>query len=131
MEITGKIRVINPEQVVSASFKKRELVVTTENQYPQHILVEFHQDKCAILDGYKVGEDVKVSINLNGRIWLNPEGVERYFNSITGWRIERSVAGQFAPPAQTPNASAVDAYEAKNNPTQVAGKDEEIDDLPF
>jgi hypothetical protein len=30
MEVSGNIKVINPEQQVSASFKKRELVVTTE-----------------------------------------------------------------------------------------------------
>lgn len=32
MEVTGKIRVVGAEQQVSASFKKRELVVTTEEQ---------------------------------------------------------------------------------------------------
>ena len=37
MEVTGKIKVVNPEQQVSATFRKRELVVTTEEQYPQHI----------------------------------------------------------------------------------------------
>jgi hypothetical protein len=46
MEVTGKVKVVNPEQQVSASFKKRELVVTTEEQYPQHIMIEFTQDKC-------------------------------------------------------------------------------------
>jgi len=28
MEVTGKVKVVNPEQQVSAAFKKRELVVT-------------------------------------------------------------------------------------------------------
>jgi hypothetical protein len=41
MEVTGKIKVVNPEQQISAAFKKRELVVTTEEQYPQHIMIEF------------------------------------------------------------------------------------------
>jgi hypothetical protein len=44
MEVTGKIKVVNPEQQISAAFKKRELVVTTEEQYPQHIMIEFTQD---------------------------------------------------------------------------------------
>ena len=39
MEVIGKIKVIGATQDVSASFKKRELVVTTEEQYPQHISV--------------------------------------------------------------------------------------------
>jgi apolipoprotein N-acyltransferase len=128
-EVVGKIRLINAEQQVSASFKKRELVVTTEGQYPQHIIIDFTQDKCAVLDGYKAGEDVKVSINIGGRIWVNPQGEEKYFNSISGWRIERDAPGQHSPAAA--NGSAVNQYEAKNNPKQVANNDEDIQDLPF
>lgn len=92
MEVTGKIKVINQEQQVSASFKKREVVVTTEEQYPQHIMIEFSQDKCDILDKYNIGEEVKVSINLRGREWVNPQGETKYFNSIQGWRIEKQNA---------------------------------------
>jgi hypothetical protein len=62
MEVTGKIKVVNPEQQISAAFKKRELVVTTEEQYPQHIMIEFTQDKCDLLNNYSVGETVKASI---------------------------------------------------------------------
>ncbi len=104
MEITGKIKVINATQEVSASFKKRELVVTTDEQYQQHIIIEFSQDKCEILNNYNIGQDVKVSINLRGREWVNPNGETKYFNSIQGWRIEKleQVAGNNnqMPPAQ-------------------------------
>jgi hypothetical protein len=104
MEITGKIKVINPTQEVSASFKKRELVVTTDEQYPQHIIIEFNQDKCEILNNYNIGQNVKVSINLRGREWVNPNGETKYFNSIQGWRIEKleQAAGNNnqMPPAQ-------------------------------
>jgi hypothetical protein len=89
MEVIGKIKVINPTQEVTATYKKRELVVTTDEQYPQHILIEFGQDKCAILDNYQVGQSVKVSINLRGREWTNPQGETKYFNSVQGWRIEK------------------------------------------
>jgi len=88
MEVTGKIKVINGTVNVSDSFQKRELVVTTEEQYPQHVLVEFNQDKCAVLDSYSIGQSVKVSINLRGREWINPEGIAKYFNSLQGWKIE-------------------------------------------
>jgi hypothetical protein len=89
MEILGKIKVINAEQQVAAAFKKRELVVTTNEQYPQDILIEFQQDKTDLLNNYQVGQDVKVSINLRGREWVAPNGDTRYFNTITGWRIEK------------------------------------------
>ncbi|WP_298767337.1 DUF3127 domain-containing protein [uncultured Polaribacter sp.] len=89
MEITGKIKVLNETQKIGANgFRKREVVITTEDQYPQYILVEFIQDKCDLLNNYKVGQDVKININLRGREWINPEGVAKYFNAIQGWRIE-------------------------------------------
>ena len=90
MEVLGKIKVINPTQNVSATFKKRELVVSTNEQYVQHILIEFAQDKCDILDNYQVGQNVKVGINLRGREWVNPQGETKYFNQIQGWKIDKN-----------------------------------------
>lgn len=89
-EVIGKIKFIGVTQEVGATFKKRELVVTTEEQYPQTILVEFTQDKCDVLNSYSIGQDVKVGINLRGREWVNPQGETKYFNSIQGWRIENN-----------------------------------------
>jgi hypothetical protein len=89
MEIQGKIKALNETQTFgSNSFRKREVVITTDDQYPQNILIEFIQDKCDVLNSYKVGQDVKININLKGREWINPEGVAKYFNAIQGWRIE-------------------------------------------
>jgi translation initiation factor IF-3 len=132
MEVTGRVKVINPEQQVSASFKKRELVVTTDEQYPQHIMIEFTQDKCDLLNNYKPGEEVKVSINLRGREWINPQGEAKYFNSIQGWRIERAQAEAPAQPQyaqqaqQTPSMPAAQTFEPAAN-----FNEEEHDDLPF
>lgn len=124
MEVTGKIKVINPEQQVSASFKKREVVVTTDEQYPQHIMIEFTQDKCDLLNSYKIGDAVKVSINLRGREWVNPQGETRYFNSIQGWRIERMVADNGVTSVPMPAAAAFGGEPKSLN-------EEEPDDLPF
>jgi len=56
------------------------------------ILIEFVQDKCDLLNKFKEGEDVTVSINLRGREWVNPQGETKYFNSIQGWRIGATAA---------------------------------------
>jgi len=125
MEVTGKIKVINPEQQVSASFRKRELVVATEEQYPQFISINFVQDKCDLLNSYNVGEAVKVSINLRGREWVNPQGETKYFNDIQGWRIERLQAEAPAPAAMAPMPPA-EAFAPATN-----FNEEEHDDLPF
>ena len=89
-EVIGKIKFIGAEQQVSASFKKRELVVTTDEQYPQHILIEFAQDKCSLLDNIQINEDVTVHINLRGREWVNPQGETKHFNQIQGWKIDKN-----------------------------------------
>lgn len=124
MEVTGRIKVINAEQQISASFKKRELVVTTEEQYPQFISINFVQDKCDLLNNYNVGEEVKVAINLRGREWVNPQGETKYFNDIQGWKIEKMAAQ--AAPGQAPPMPTAQAFEPAANFTE-----EEHDDLPF
>ena len=125
MEVTGKVKVINAAQQVSATFKKRELVVTTEEQYPQHIMIEFTQDKCDLLDSYRTGDAVKVSINLRGREWVNPQGETKYFNSIQGWRIEKMQAEAPTAPGMAPMPPA-EAFAPATN-----FNEEEHDDLPF
>ncbi len=125
MEVTGKIKVVNPEQQVSASFKKRELVVATEEQYPQFISINFVQDKCDLLNNYNVGDAVKVSINLRGREWTNPQGETKYFNDIQGWRIEKMQTEAPAAQGMAPMPPA-EAFAPATN-----FNEEEHDDLPF
>ena len=149
MEVSGRIKMIDETKAFGANgFRKRELVVTTDEQYPQHIMIEFTQDKCDLLNNYRVGEPVKVSINLRGREWVNPQGETKYFNSIQGWRIEKAGEapqqgyGQAPQGYQQPQQgyqqpqqggyqqsqapAARDAFEPATN-----YKEEEHDDLPF
>jgi len=89
MEITGKIKFIDvTKEVGSNNFKKRDLVVITDESYPQHILIQFVKDKCELLDKYAVGQDVTIGINLRGNEWQNPQGETVYFNTIQGWSIK-------------------------------------------
>ena len=120
MEVIGKIKLIGEVQTFGANgFRKRELVVTTDEQYPQMIMIEFVQDKCDLLNSYAVGQDVKVSINLRGREWINPQGEAKYFNSVQGWRIENltQTAPQNVPPVNLAPAPDLNT--------------DEPDDLPF
>ncbi len=135
MELTGKIKLISPVQDVTASFKKRELVITTDEQYPQDIMIEFTQMRCDDLNAFNLGEQVKVSINIRGREWINPQGEAKYFNSIQGWRIERlqqmsqnqqPMSENTSFPQQMPSISTNSAFEPATN-----FNESEPDDLPF
>jgi hypothetical protein len=93
-EVIGKIIVIGNEEIVGSAgtFKKRLLVVETDEQYKQKITIDFVQDKCSLLDNYAVGNDVKVGINIRGN-----EYNSKYYVSLNGWRIEK-LASEQAPP---------------------------------
>lgn len=108
MEVTGKIEFIGTTQAVSEKFSKRELVVTTNETYPQSISIEFNQDKCTILDRYNLGDDVTVGFNLRGRKWLDPKTNEnRYFNTIQGWKVSKGEPEQDQKPTPEPVESSL------------------------
>jgi hypothetical protein len=103
MEITGIIKVIKPIQQVSATFSKREFVIETQENYPQTILLELHGDRVDIIDSFVEGQEIECHLNLRGRMWKNPQGEEKYFNTIVCWKI------------QLPNSqSAPQSYQQRN-----------------
>ena len=112
-EVQGKLIVITEVKEYGVKgFRKRECVIETESEYPQKIQLEFVQDKCDLLNSFKIGQDVTIGYNLNGREWVNPQGETKYFNSIQGWKINS---------ISTQDAATVSQPEAK----------EHVEDLPF
>ncbi len=125
MDISGKIKLINEtKEYGNNGFRKREVVITTEEQYPQDLLVEFVQDKCDILNSFQVGQSVKIDINLRGREWESPQGEIKYFNSIQGWRIEKLFSDDEN--SEIPPVPPAEAFQEADELNQ-----DEPDDLPF
>lgn len=122
MEIKGKVHEIGALQQVSETFKKRDLIIEyAENPtYPEYIKFEAIQDKTALFDVLKPGDEVEVSFNLRGRPWTNKEGVTTYFNSLVVWRLTQLT--------NTAAAAAAPAYAAPADLNTPAGEE---DDLPF
>jgi len=123
MELLGKIKLIGDIKTYGDNgFRKRELVLTTEEQYPQHILIEFIQNNCELLDNYSIGQTVRNGINIRGREWESPDQGIKYFNSIQGWRIESL-------DDQVMDSAPEDLPIESDNPP----KDDDLteDDLPF
>jgi single-stranded DNA-binding protein len=131
MEVSGKIKILDEAKVVgSSNFRKRELVLETNEQYPQFITINFIQDRCDLLNGYNKGENVKVAINLKGREWQSPQGETKYFNDIQGWRIER-VGTENATASNNNNTPPPSFNESSNSFENEVSQESQTDDLPF
>ena len=64
-----------------------------------------------LLDKFKVGQEVKVGININGREWTDPQGNVKHFNTIVAWFMKD--------------------LKEYNESTESKKKEEVADDLPF
>ena len=130
MEVIGTLKVKFDTQRVSDRFQKREFVLTTETNtpYPQHVSFQVTQDKCAMLDNYREGDELRVQFNLRGREWNGPQGV-KYFNTLEAWRIEKVQSGAGAP-SSAQSASRAGGESVPASP--VFNSDiNDNDDLPF
>ena len=127
MELQGTVKKIGETQTFASGFQKKELVLLTEEQYPQPIQIDFLSDKIDLLNNVSEGESVKVGINIRGREWTNPQGEVKYFNSISGWRLEKVSGENTNTEAPQPNTFQTPAPATNENPFA----DEGDDDLPF
>ncbi len=112
LKINGKVKVIMDLQTFDSGFRKREFVITTQEQYPQDVKLECTQDRVSLIDALNVGDDVDVSFNIRGNEYNG-----RYFVNLQAWRIEKGGAAEAPAPA------------APDTTLEPLGDDE--DDLPF
>jgi len=118
-ELSGKVVKVGKEETFGSNgFRKRILVLMTDDQYPQTIPIEFTQDKCDLLNAVNLNDVVTVKFNLKGREWINPEGEAKYFGSVQGWALTNTGNGGNEPVT-------------KQAPAAAAATTEEDDDLPF
>ena len=117
MLVSGKVKVVNAtEEVGAKGFKKRLVVVETQETYAQLIPIEFVQDKCSLLDGVQIGQDVTVHINLRGSEYNG-----RYYVQLQGWKIDAGMVTDIS------NVK----YDIVGTPTLSAPSNEADDLLPF
>ena len=126
MKVTGKIHNVGTLRKVSEKFKSKDVVLLTDEKFPQYITIQFTQDKTELITQNNIGEQVEVSVNLKGREWKSPQGEIKYFNTIEGWQI---------------NVAANETFSAEKFANKEADKmfskdiiqeyEDENDDLPF
>jgi len=91
MELTGTVKAIMPIKE-NNTFRSIEFVVTDNSnaQYPQQIPMQVSQGKCELLNDIKVGDEVTVSVNINGREYQDKNTLEtKYFLSLNAWKITK------------------------------------------
>lgn len=84
MEIKGKIFIIGETETVGQKdFKKRLVVIETDEQYSQKIPIDFVQDKTNLLDAFQNGQSVTVGVNVRGSEYNG-----KYYVNFQGWSIK-------------------------------------------
>jgi len=89
MQVNGQLHFIGGTQQITDNFSKREFILITDQstQYPQFIKMEVSNQKMALLDKFKEGENVSVDFNLQGR--LDKKNENNAFNTLSAWKIEK------------------------------------------
>lgn len=82
--INGVIAHIGAPEKVSEKFTKRLLALSfMDGKFEQFASIEFHQDRCDLLDKHFEGQEVTVHFDVRGRQWN-----DKYFNNLVGWKID-------------------------------------------
>jgi Domain of unknown function (DUF3127) len=117
-------------------FTKREFVIqlTGEGEnsnYPNYVALELVKDKCALMDGYKLGDEISAHFNLSGRLWSGNGKPEKCFTSLQAWKVDGGGSGAAAMGGydQTPPADFNQAPPADYSQSQSAPSFD--DDIPF
>jgi single-stranded DNA-binding protein len=115
-DFKGEVVFITPTTSVSDKFKKREVTLKSDGEYPQYVTFQLTQDKCDLANNLTPGDVVNVKYNLRGRKWEAQDGTIKYFNTIEAWTMSLS------------------SFQDKGNIEYLKKKmdlDESSDDLPF
>lgn len=96
LEVQGVIHSIGKTiEYGNNGFTKREFVIKLSGEgenssYPNHVALELLKDKCALIDSYKIGDEIIAHFNLSGRLWSGADKPEKCFTSLQAWRIEKA-----------------------------------------
>jgi hypothetical protein len=122
-KITGEIHTMGKTNKVTPKFSKREfvLVIDKDDKFTQYLPFQVNNDKCSLLDDYKVGDTITAHFNMRGREWEKSPGDVKTFLSLEVWRID---AGGEEGEESAPKAKATAKPKAPpSDPWAAAGLD--------
>ena len=109
--------------------KSTVILETTTDRYPKKIACQFWTDKANEIKNYKVGDEVRVSFDVESR-----EYNDRWYTDLRAWKVER-MGATAAPGASYTQAQPTSAYAATPEPNGTDAFNPSLaaadDDLPF
>lgn len=119
-EVEGKLHKKFETENKTDTFQAREFVIEINSgNYPQFIKFQLVQDRCSLVDGYEVGDQIKVFFDLRGREWN-----DKYFTNLNAWKIEKPTSDAAVPAQGQSGGNSFPS--ASDEPAE-----EMDDDLPF
>ena len=90
MQYTGTVKFIWPKETIGANALEKQTIVLeeeTDREFKGGLAVDFFKEKTELLGNIKVGD--LITVHINTRVNESKTQPGRYFNSITGWRLEQ------------------------------------------
>lgn len=130
-EAKGKITAIGGTQEISPKFSKRSFDITDSGTYPNGddwtwlLVLEVTNDKCALLDNFNIGDDVKVMFTVSNVRGVNQQTGKPYLiTNVKASSIELVNKAQQQPTTPTPITQTTQPLSAPSAPVA-------DDDIPF
>jgi len=130
MEITGKVLQINDPKTGQSSrgeWKKQEVIIETEEQYPRSVCLLNWNDKVDI-SGIKPGDKINASVNIESR-----EFKGNWFTDVKLWKITQEQDAKKESKGTTPPVDDAPLPGKDDIPEDIFSdeNDSSEDDLPF
>jgi single-strand DNA-binding protein len=131
-EVVGRLHRLFATEQKSSSFQTREFVLEIpDGNYPQLIKFQSVQDRCAALDRFSEGDQIKVSFDLRGREWNG-----KYLTNLNAWRVDAASEGDSTDSGRSSsrsNAGASENFPSDPFPNynEAPPQNSNFEDLPF
>jgi hypothetical protein len=131
LEVSGQVVKLLEEQGGESSrgpWKKRDLVIETNEQYPKKIAITFWGEKVDEMQNLTPGTAVKVAINIESR-----EYNEKWYTDVKAWKLEVGDAISPSAPKDNTNTASFNSINEQKGSTEkdTFTADETDGDLPF
>ena len=107
IEVSGTLFKKNHPKTVSEKLTIQDFVIKTDGKYVQYIQLQVKNDIMVHLEKVNIGDAIKVSFNLDGRLWTGSDGIEKCFNTLSAWKIEK--VGESEKPTHVPDKPSDDS----------------------